>query len=84
MVGSIIKIEINGKNYQLLQPLPEKITSLNIVNNSPHGMQIPIDKFTATALKKWFNQIIDRLSNEWVSYNNVLIHKDDLKKFKQE
>ena len=72
-----LQIQINGMAIQLGAPLPSSIHHFEVTLYMP--IQLP--KEQAVQLKSWLNQIIDKLDCEYVSYNNVLIPANELKKF---
>ena len=70
-------IHINGSLYQFGLPLPDKIHHLAVYLH--FNTQIPYED--ASALKAFLNNVIDRLTCEYVSYNDILIPTSELKKF---
>ena len=73
------QIIINGKQHQLLQPLPDKINSLSIISHPMVSIQV--QRHEALLIKQWLNDIVDRLTCTHISYNDNLIQKTDIKKF---
>ena len=71
------QIQINGMQIQLGAPLPSSIYHFEIRLFFP--TQVPLAQ--VLAIKQWFNQIIDKLDCEYVTYNNTLIPTNELKKF---
>ena len=76
-----VKIIINNGLYQLLQPLPSSITSFCIEYNP--NIRVKFSKEQTPHVKAWFNDIIERLDTDYVSFNGVLIPSSDLNKFSQ-
>ena len=72
-----IQIQINGTNVSLGSPLPTNIFSFRLVCMMP----IVIPQEDVVKLKAWLNTIVDRLSCDYVEYNNVLVAKTALKKY---
>lgn len=73
-------IQINGITYQLGQSLPEEVKSLVIEYQSL--FPVPIPRHQYLELVKWFNQIIDKCTAEYVEFNKVLIPTAEVIKFK--
>ena len=72
-----LQIQINGMSIQLGAPLPNSIYHFEVTLYIP--TQLP--KEQAVQFKSWLNQIIDKLDCEYVTYNDVLIPVNELKKF---
>lgn len=75
----MLQIYINGILFNLGQPLPETITSLEIIYQALIPIQYPLDQ--DKAIKSWFNQLIDKCTCEYASYNHTLCRVDELTKF---
>jgi len=67
----------NGRYVQLLGDIPDRITSLDIKLH----MNIRFEHGMLLHIKDWLNKIMDRLDCEYVTYQNVLIPANELKKF---
>jgi len=76
------QIIINGKPTQIGEEIPEKVTGLAVIYKTNPLQTMFIHKKNMIKIKKWFNQLIDSCSCEWVMYNNVYIPTEDLQKFK--
>lgn len=72
-----VTISINNQLVALCSPLPSSIYELSI-NLHLNGH---LDPASATAVKAWLNDIVDKLDTDFVSYNNVLIPTNELVKF---
>lgn len=73
-----VTVIINGAEYQLTQPLPDVITDIGITCIPGANVQAQ----HALAVKKWLNEIIDKLTCEYLCFNQVLIPVSELKKLK--
>ena len=71
-------IVINNRRFQLGEALPSSIHHFAVTSFLPMG--IPSEQ--AVHLKQWLNTAIDRITCDYVSFNNVLIPSDELHKFK--
>lgn len=76
------QIIINGKLTQIGEVIPTEITGLTVIHKPNPLQRVFIHKTNLFLVKKWFNQLIDSCSCEWVMYNNVYIPVKDLHKFK--
>ncbi len=77
------QILINSKPQQIGDPLPDKITHLNIINNT-HPLFVQLLKpGKVLSVKKWLNEVIDRLELEdgYATYNELVVNQEDLNKF---
>ena len=72
-----VSISINNQLVELGSPLPGSIYEFSVLL----FMNVTLDAASATAVKAWFNNIVDRLDTDYVSYNNVLIPTNELVKF---
>lgn len=75
----MLSILLNEKQYQIGQPLPDKINSV-IIHYLPIS-PILYPKEQTPLIKAWFNTMIDNLNCEHVSFNDVLIPTSELNKF---
>ncbi len=74
-----ILISINKKQVQIGCLLPDIITEFAIQTNPFTRFQV--DPAQTTFIKAWFNDIVDRLDTEYVTYNETLIKSTELRKF---
>jgi hypothetical protein len=72
-------ILINGEPIKLGSELPKEIESLSI--SVYHMMTIRISNHDSNSIKHWLNEIVDRLTCDHITYNNLIISKKDIKKF---
>lgn len=75
-----MEIKINNKRFNLLDRLPTDIESLSVKYNTLIVM--PINRSQSVLIKKWLNNIVDRLTCDYVLVNNTLVNKKDINKFK--
>jgi len=75
------QIIVNGSLTQIGEVIPTKVTGLTVTYRPNPLQRVVIHKSKVVWVKKWFNQLIDSCSCEWVVYNNVYILTDDLQKF---
>ena len=69
---------LNGIPVQLGSPLPSSIYSLQVVV-PPLPVAFPLEQ--VPQLKAWLNDLVDRLTCDYFTYNGVLIPTDDITKF---
>jgi len=74
-----VQFLINGNPHQLLQPLPDVISSCAIQYNP--SVRMLFNTQQSSAVKAWFNTLIDNLSADYVTFNGVIIASSDLNKF---
>ena len=72
-----ISVSINNQLVELGSPLPDSIYEFSVLL----FMNVTLDAASTIAIKAWFNNIVDRLDTDYVSYNNVLIPTNELVKF---
>jgi len=72
----VFRIEVNNEPITIGNKLPDKVTSLNII----YFPRITVPSEHVPGVKKWFNTLIDKLDCEYVTFNKVLIPKNEIKK----
>ena len=72
-----ISVSINNQLVELGSPLPDSIYEFSVLL----FMNVTLDAASTIAVKAWFNNIVDRLDTDYVSYNNVLIPTNELVKY---
>jgi len=70
-------IIINGQHTQIGGYLPTSIHSFSVTLHFP--MQIPTEQ--VPRVKQWLNTIMERLSTDYVSYNDTIIPSSELNRF---
>ena len=70
-------IYINNTVYQFGLPLPDEIYHFEV--NLYFSVQIPTEH--AIQLKALLNNVIDRITCDYVAYNGILIPSSELNKF---
>lgn len=74
----MIKFVVNDVQVELLGKLLEKITSL-IVQLSPVYFRILGNQ--VVLLKKWLNQVVERITSKYIEYQGALVRSNKLVKF---
>ena len=71
-------ILINGKSFELLQPIPDEITTFS-VNFTKLPISIGVMKQEVPVIKAWLQKLVANTVAEYVVYNNTIIKTVDLK-----
>ena len=76
----MLRIIVNNQDVNLLQPISANIRSLEIINVPMRAK--PVNKLQAFAIGQWMWDIAQRLDNDVLMYNGVLMAKNDVVKYK--
>ena len=68
---------LNGEHHQFGSEIPEEIEYLNI--HLSQNMQVAPQE--VPLIKQWLDKVIDNFTGEYATFNDVSIHKSDIKKF---
>ena len=74
----MISFLVNGIQVPLLGKLPDTITSL-VIQIPP--MPFRINSKQVAPLKEWLNEVVSKITNEFIEYQGALIPTEDLVKF---
>ena len=72
------QILINGIPTQLGEQLPSSIYNFEVYLQPVH---VAVQPGHEPLIKQWLNQIIDNLTTDFVSFNNILIPSSELQRF---
>ena len=71
------QFKLNGEYVQLLERIPERVTSLEVLLH----INVRVEHGMGLHIKTWLNDIMDRLDCEYVTYQGILIPTKELKRF---
>jgi len=75
----MFSIIVNGVNTKIGNPLPAEVSQLEI-KISKLSMAINIPKLQTPLVKLWLEELADKLTCDYVTYNNVLVKVSELEK----
>ena len=72
---NVLEIKVNGRSIQLGSQIPQNVNYINIICDP---FPKPIPRHQGVLVSKWLWDLVQRLDNEYLTYNNILIKKEDV------